>query len=667
MKLKKLLAAVTAAALAATATAFTELTASAIEDVALSTGSLGAAELVQDEWSGDSFALPSIVLDSSWGNPKPFKGFRALEVDYTFTNMYDTCLLYLVAQGGTVPNGFYLDYDVAYTCLTADSCNTISMALAELQDCTYEQLAIQVHPLGDKYNVGDVFDPGLTVLSSSLKTYPGDCAISINTAKKYKYMQVTYRAPLINECADPNHFGEDGVDYGAGCVYCPWAGCFAYGWNSKYAYRPNMENYYMGFGDPEEYVTGIVKVSDVISSMGDLSNIDSIAFEGWGRSDSVSVELFNQKSDLDLGIGSIDTTTIKEAMIYDDPTGEPDINSTIRLVDKRSKTDFEDYAALKIDYTIENIDEVEGMIVILTGWGDNGIGYLKKFFAAEKDGTIAIDLSGYQDKAYHIIEVGPVAKRTSQIGDSFSPKFTVTGAHVLTSYSGAITPEIDPILPGKAEEPEVPENPVIPSGAPTSNADAAENSTAIPVGGSSETTAEQAIETINNAKEGAEIKISISGNTSISKGIIAAIAGKDTDVQFDLPGGVTVEINGLDIENAKKVDLGVRMNKNKIDKEKINEIAGDKKTIQFTLKHNGDFGFKATFNLPVNKKYNGKFANIYWDNHGKLEYVGSSKIVNGRASYVTTHASDYVIVVDDYAYGEDVSSAAKFYADDDIL
>lgn len=99
---------------------------------------------------------------------------------------------------------------------------------------------------------------------------------------------------------------------------------------------------------------------------------------------------------------------------------------------------------------------------------------------------------------------------------------------------------------------------------------------------------------------------------------------------------MTIEINGKDVENAKNVNLGVKMNSKAINEKRINEIAENKDTVQFSLKHNGDFGFKAKFNLPVNKKYNGKYANIYWDNRGMLEFVGSSYVNSGTVSYVAT-------------------------------
>ena len=62
--------------------------------------------------------------------------------------------------------------------------------------------------------------------------------------------------------------------------------------------------------------------------------------------------------------------------------------------------------------------------------------------------------------------------------------------------------------------------------------------------------------------------------------------------------------------------------------------------------------------MPINKANNGKFANLYYYHGGQFDFVGSSAIVDGRAKFAFSHASNYLIVIDDYAYGEDVSSAA---------
>lgn len=157
----------------------------------------------------------------------------------------------------------------------------------------------------------------------------------------------------------------------------------------------------------------------------------------------------------------------------------------------------------------------------------------------------------------------------------------------------------------------------------------------------------------------ASVSFNLGSNAKLDKEVFEAIASKgDVNVRFNVAGGAYWEIGGANITAAKAVDLGVRMNSTLIPASAVSELAGDKTTIQLSLKHNGDFGFTGVLNVPVGKANNGKFANLYYYHSGKFDFVGSSAISDGRAKFAFSHASNYLIVIDDYAYGEDVSSAA---------
>lgn len=178
---------------------------------------------------------------------------------------------------------------------------------------------------------------------------------------------------------------------------------------------------------------------------------------------------------------------------------------------------------------------------------------------------------------------------------------------------------------------------------------------------------EQLFDAVINAADGDTVTINLTGNTKIDKNIFEEIYGRNVTVEFRLSGGAYWTINGMDIENPRSADLGVRINNNAVSKDKIKDFAGSKKTVQFTLKHNGKFGFKGILNIPVNKKYNGKYANLYYYNKGEFEYMGYSLIENNYAKFAFNHASDYVIVIDDYPYAEDVSSAAGAISDSNAI
>lgn len=169
------------------------------------------------------------------------------------------------------------------------------------------------------------------------------------------------------------------------------------------------------------------------------------------------------------------------------------------------------------------------------------------------------------------------------------------------------------------------------------------------------------IEVINAAADNDTVEIKIAGNTTVDKSIMESLAEKNITAVFKMSGGICWTIKSGDIEKAKKVDIGVRMNRKTVSKDKLTEIAGDNKTIQFSLRHSGDFGFSGVLTLPVNKMYNGKYANLYYVNGDRFEFIGSSLVSDAAASFVFSHASDYVIVIDDEPYGEDISSAAGVY------
>lgn len=500
-------------------------------------------------------------------------------------------------------------------------------------------------------------------------------------------VKITYDLSKVGECGHENHTSADGGNYNPNNTYCPWASFYVHRVSASGEWsETGYEVYNGGVDKPMDTMTIMLK--DIFAVIGTPTAGEQLVFAGNISAVPTSVEFINEfkPSDIDLNTGSVASGTIKEAEEWTPdggkPLGKPDLNlGEIALIENSLETKLEGYKALQINYTVDNPSVLSAINVVLFGWEDNSVGWNGTYYAVSSSGTITIDLTPYQDKTYHNILVYPLAPATAKIGDSFAPGFTVTSAKLLTEYSGTFSetiPEVKPIEnqpdtpstpttppSGQPDNPSTPSNP--PSGQPSNPSSPSTSSNSQNTSTSANTVTEKAVEEINNAAEGTTVKISLKNNTVADKNILIAIAGRDIDIEITVSDGVTIEINGNDVKNAKNVDLGVEMNSNAIKEERINEIAENKDTVQFSLKHNGDFGFKAKFNLPVNKKYNGKYANIYWDNKGNLEFVGSSKVTNGTVGYYTEHASDYVMVFDDYAYGDDVSSASGVYADSEDI
>lgn len=174
---------------------------------------------------------------------------------------------------------------------------------------------------------------------------------------------------------------------------------------------------------------------------------------------------------------------------------------------------------------------------------------------------------------------------------------------------------------------------------------------------------EKIFEALAGASDGDTVVIDLNGNTDVDKSVFDEIKGRDVTVRFRLKRGAYWTINGKDIEQSRKIDLGVRMNRMSAPRDEIKELAGDKKTVKFTLSHNGKLGISGILNVPINEKYNGKYANLYYYSKG-FEFVGSSLISDGYAQFRFDHASEYIIVIDDYPHGEDISAAAGAQCDD---
>ena len=183
--------------------------------------------------------------------------------------------------------------------------------------------------------------------------------------------------------------------------------------------------------------------------------------------------------------------------------------------------------------------------------------------------------------------------------------------------------------------------------------------TAAPSGGGggsttpSKTPSQQATDRIESAKDGSTVTVNLpANNTNLEQGVFEELSGKDVTLEISLPGGVTWTVNGQNIpQNAdlSGLDLGVTMNTSTIPDNVIRSITGATNVIQFSLQHDGEFGFPLTLTVPLGKTNAGYWANLYYYNEGsgELEFQSADRIASdGMAEFVFSHASDYAIVID---------------------
>lgn len=180
------------------------------------------------------------------------------------------------------------------------------------------------------------------------------------------------------------------------------------------------------------------------------------------------------------------------------------------------------------------------------------------------------------------------------------------------------------------------------------------------------TPSQQAIDKIEDAKEGSTVKITLrTGQTKLDKEVFEELAGRDVTLEISLPGGVTWTVNGEDIPQTADLtdlDMGVSLNTSDIPVDVINMVTGEKSTVQLSLAHDGEFGFTLTLTAPVGTENKGLWANLYHYNTTKKQmlFEASAQVdSSGNVALKFTHASEYAIVLDESSHELPFTDTAK--------
>ena len=158
---------------------------------------------------------------------------------------------------------------------------------------------------------------------------------------------------------------------------------------------------------------------------------------------------------------------------------------------------------------------------------------------------------------------------------------------------------------------------------------------------------------LEEAKPGDTVTVAMNGTTVVPKDVIDSIKGKDTTLVLDMGNGLSWKIFGKDITDAAEdIDFGVTVGADagkSIPVDVINNVTGERYSINLTLAYDGELGFKATLTVNMESKNAGLYANLLYYNEqtGELEFICAGQIdSDGNVELVFTHASDYTIVVD---------------------
>lgn len=146
------------------------------------------------------------------------------------------------------------------------------------------------------------------------------------------------------------------------------------------------------------------------------------------------------------------------------------------------------------------------------------------------------------------------------------------------------------------------------------------------------------------------------GVTKVTKEVFEALKESDEDIKIVLDmGNCKWTIDSADITGTPTdIDFSVKIGDDAqtIEVDVINEVTGkkEKKSINITLAHSGDFKCKPTLTINVDEENRGYYANLFYYNPSskKLEYVCAGRIrSNGEVDLKFSHASDYAIIISD--------------------
>ena len=146
----------------------------------------------------------------------------------------------------------------------------------------------------------------------------------------------------------------------------------------------------------------------------------------------------------------------------------------------------------------------------------------------------------------------------------------------------------------------------------------------------------------------------MNGATVVPGDVLENIQGQDINIAFDMGSGIIWTVNGMDIsaDHIGDIDFGVTAGAEagkEIPVDIVNQVTGERYSMNLSLSYDGEFGFKAVLTVNVEKENAGLYANLFYYNaeSGELEFMCAGEIgADGNVNLPFEHASDYVIVID---------------------
>ncbi len=157
------------------------------------------------------------------------------------------------------------------------------------------------------------------------------------------------------------------------------------------------------------------------------------------------------------------------------------------------------------------------------------------------------------------------------------------------------------------------------------------------------------VKEITSAKSGNKVEVDMNYTTQLSSKALSALKGKNVELVLHMDDYFCWVINGMNVTSSKNINMEVLEGEDDISVDIIDQVTGDAYSTTLTLTHSGEFGFTAILRYEAGDP--GYYANLYYYNPTKevATFVTSDKIdSDGYAELAFDHASDYIVVIDEY-------------------
>ena len=171
--------------------------------------------------------------------------------------------------------------------------------------------------------------------------------------------------------------------------------------------------------------------------------------------------------------------------------------------------------------------------------------------------------------------------------------------------------------------------------------------TPAPTPGGDDSSWEQVEEEIADAKPGATVTVE---DPDIPGEVLEALAGENVTLRVKVNSSLSWEIKGEDLKisaSYSDLDLAVTWKSQGIPVALLSPLLG-RETVQFSVKHDGEFGFPAALVTDLGRANAGRWANLYHYNEkdGTMEFEAAVQIsAEGKARLPMSHASQYAVVI----------------------